>query len=69
MTEKLSTYKTSSNYMSSDDMRGSPSYSVTKRISSPGMINQFHSTNLFKIFYRFYNLITIVFNCHFDRSH
>lgn len=36
MTEKISTYKSSSNYTSSDDTRRSPSYPVTKRISSPG---------------------------------
>lgn len=36
MTEKLSSYKTSSNYTSSDDTRRSPSYPVSKRISSPG---------------------------------
>lgn len=38
MSEKLSTYKTfnSSNYTSTDDIRKSPSYPVTKRISSPG---------------------------------
>lgn len=34
MTEKLSTHKTSSNYMSSDDVRRSPSY--PKHASSPG---------------------------------
>lgn len=37
MTEKLSSYKTSSNYtQSSDDTRRSPSYPIAKRISSPG---------------------------------
>lgn len=43
MTEKISSYKTSSNYTSSDDTRRSPSYAVGKRISSPGkIINNFH---------------------------
>lgn len=36
MTEKLSSYKASSNYTSSDDTRPSPSYPTAKRISSPG---------------------------------
>lgn len=40
MMEKMSSYKTSSNYTSSDDTRRSPSYPVIKHISSPGKISK-----------------------------